>query len=200
MFISSKVLTKLIKEQYKTVLKVGYVNNGITIIGGEWAVWMDYQYVPNKVKGVIVELAGGLPEKNKLFKLSKDYPNPQYEAITPDIEELFKDIEIADNVLRISPLILTSGEPMRLLQADNALQNIVEIKEKLLGLFDLSELDLDNEGHPTGPCYADDPYGRIYWYNGIAMMYIQPYGRRDTPLFSILSEVKFDEKLLVRKE
>jgi hypothetical protein len=197
-FISSKVLTKLIKDQYKTILKVGYIDDGIVVIGGEWAVWMDYEHVPNKVKGTIVELAGGLPGKNKLFSLSKDFPTPNYELITPDIEKLFKEIDIADNKLRVSPISLNNST--RLLQADNALQSIVEVKEKLLDLVDLSEVDLDIEGQPTGPCYADDPYGKLFWYNCIGKLYIVPSGKRDNPLFTVLSEVTFDEKLLVSKD
>lgn len=200
MFISTNALSKMIKDQYKTNLRVGYLQDGLVIIGGEWAVWMDYEYVPNKIKGTIVELAGGLPGKDKLFSLSKEYPEPQHEIVTPDIIELFSEINIADNKLNISPIILDTYDSMRLLQTQDPLQNIVEVREKYLMLVDLSEVDLDIEGQPTGPCYAEDPYGKIYWYNDIGMLYVMPSKKRENPLFSILSEVKFDDKLLVRKE
>lgn len=203
MFISTKALTALIKEQYKINLKVGYLQQGLVVIGGEWAVWMNYEYVPNKIKGAIVELAGGLPEKGKLFSLSKGNPYPQYENVTPVVEELFSEIDNADNKLNLSPIILDVYEPMRLLQTQDPLQNIVEIRQRYLDMVDLEELDYDVEGEPTGPCYAEDPYGKIFWYNDIAKLYVMPYGKRDNPLFSILSEVKFDDKLLkepVKKE
>lgn len=196
MFISAKALTKQIKDQYKTNLRIGYLQDGLVIIGGEWAVWMDYEYVPNKIKGAIVELAGGLPSKGKLFSLSKSNPDPQYEIISPDIEELFSGIDDADNKLNLSPIILDAHEPMRLMQTLDPLQRIVEVRLRYLDLVDLSELDYDIEGEPTGPCYAEDPYGKIYWYNDIAKLFVMPYGKRDNPLFSILSEVKFDERLL----
>jgi len=198
MFISTKVLTKLIKDSFKVRLRVGCIDGGILIVGNEWAVWIDYEYVPNKVKGIIVELAGGLPDKNKLFAVCKEYPNPQYEIITPDITTLFNDMEHAVNSLSISPITLKGSS--RLLQTQDPLQNIVEVREKLLDLVDLSELDYDIEGEPTGPCYASDPYGSIYWYNDVGKLLIMSQGKRDNPLFSVLSEVKFDEKLLVKKE
>ena len=198
MFISTKVLTKLIKDSFKVRLRVGCIDGGILIVGNEWAVWIDYEYVPNKVKGIIVELAGGLPDKNKLFAVCKEYPNPQYEIITPDITTLFNDMEHAVNSLSISPITLKGS--VRLLQTQDSLQNIVEVREKLLDLVDLSELDYDIEGEPTGPCYASDPYGSIYWYNDVGKLLIMSQGKRDNPLFSVLSEVKFDEKLLVKKE
>jgi len=198
MFISTKVLTKLIKDSFKVRLRVGCIDGGILIVGNEWAVWIDYEYVPNKVKGIIVELAGGLPDKNKLFAVCKEYPNPQYEIITPDITTLFDAIDHANNSLSISPITLKGS--IRLLQTKDPLQNIVEVKEKLLDLIDLSELNYEVEGEPTGPCYASDPYGSIYWYNDTGKLLIMSQGKRDNPLFSILSEVTFDEKLLVKKE
>jgi hypothetical protein len=198
MFISTKVLTKLIKDQYKVRLRVGYLKGGIIIVGNEWSVWIDYEYVSNKIKGLIVELAGGLPDKNKIFSLCKSNPDPQYEIITPETDTLFDDIENANNALSISHITLKNS--IRLLQTQDPLLNIVEVKEKLLDLIDLSELDYDIEGEPTGPCYAGDPYSKMFWYNDIAKLLIMPYGKRDNPLFSILSEVAFDEKLLIKKE
>ena len=199
MFIGIQALTRLIKNQYKTSLRVGYINGDILIVGGEWSVSINYKHVPNKIKGLIVELAGGLPEKGKLYTTCKDYPTPQYEILSPDITNLFEEMSNADNALSISPISLKST--VRLLQTQDPLQRIVAVKENLLSLIDLSEIDYDIEGEPTGPCYAgNDPYGSIFWYNEIAKVLIKTQKQSDNPLFTLLREVKFDEKLLVSKE
>lgn len=199
MFISTKALSSLIKNQYKIRLRVGYIGGDILIIGSEWAVSMDQEYVPNKIKGLIVELAGGLPEKGKLYAVSKDYPNPQFEIVGTGITDLFDDLDDADKSLSISQILLNGT--VRLLQTKDPLQSIVAVREDLFELISLSEIDYDIEGQPTGPCYAGDtPYSSLFWYNEIAKVLVMPQKQSDNPLFTLLREVKFDEKLLVSRE
>ena len=204
MFLSSSVLSRLIKNQYKTVLKVGSVNDGLLILGNEWTVWLEQDHIPNKIKATIVELAGGLPPRGNIFSLSKDFPEPKFEEITEGLKDaidlFWNGAKRAENLLKVSPIMLDTYNNVRLLQTQDGDNIIVEVNQNLLDLIDISEIDLNIEGHPTGPCYDRYPYGPIYWYNSLSILMVLPKGRRVNSLFSLLSEVTFDDNLLRNQE
>lgn len=199
MFINTKVLSKLMKNAYKAQLKVGCLNDGLVLIGGHWAIWFADENVPNKVKALVIELAGDLPKPGCLFKICKEFPEPQYELVTEDISSIFDGIAGAVNKLNVSPLVLTSWRNTRLLQATDETQSIVELEEVLFSLIDKSEIDLNIEGEPIGPCYCFYPHGPIYWYNEQCKLMVLPVKERANRLFRALSGVVFDDEVLAER-
>jgi hypothetical protein len=200
MFISSKVLPKLMKNAYKVKLKIGNMNDGIIIISAEWMVWLDEQYISNKIKAAIMELLGTIPKSGEAFSVWKDAKEPQREIIDDIVKNLFESIEDADQKLTITPITLNTWGQFRLMQTDNELKSIVQLNEGLLDLIDKSEINLDVEGDPTGPCFVGDPYKGIYWYNDTCKLWILPVKYKTNILFDALSEVNFDEKVLAEAE
>jgi hypothetical protein len=194
MFLNIGKFTKLMKEAYKVGLKIGNINGGTVIYTGHWAAWIENEHVNNKIKAVIMELAGELPEPGTMFEISKHAPDPQMMIETQTIEDIFDAVEDAENKMVVSPIVMDDFGGTRLLQACNELKTIIGIPEDQYQMIDKGAVDLEIEGEPTGPCYCADQYGSIYWYNDIGTVIIMPRPQKESKVYEALREVDFAEK------
>lgn len=193
MFLHINNFKKQIKKAYKTGLKIGNLNDELIISSGFWAVAIDNAQIPNKIKAVIVELMGELPEPGFLFEISKDAPMCQIVKEYKSVEETLKEVKKANEKLIITPVIIKSGKDVRLFQTIKG--EVYGIPEEQYQMIDKTAIDYDNEGEPTGACYIKDLIGNgFYWYNSIGTVVIMPAYLNQQELLKALSTVDFEDK------
>lgn len=195
MFISTTQLSKLMKEAYKgSGIQVGNIDEGLIILGEHWGLWIDENYIPNKVKAIVMELAGVLPAQGRILKVSKENPEPQYELILDNyfyLNELEKSSKEPASKTRVM-LDLKYAE-YELLQIDR-MKRIALINRKLMSLIDTSELDLNIEGEPSGPCTGVT--SNVYFWRNTActLMLFGTEPPKDNAVLAALSKVDFEKE------
>lgn len=192
MFLNISKFTKLMKEAYKTKLVVGDLNGGTIIHSGHWLVWMDNDYIPNKIKATIMELAGELPMVGFVFEINKSLDAPQLVLEHDPLHRLIESVEKADYKLIDTKLVLSKRSGIRLFQSTKT-NNIVGIPEEQFQIIDKYAINYDIEGEPTGPCYTGTEHSPLYWYNSLCTVVIHPNILEKNDLIEALEEVDFEE-------
>jgi hypothetical protein len=202
MFLHLGNFTKQMKAAYKNgKLDIGMLNNGLFLSSGHWLAWIEEKRVPNKIKAMIMELAGTMPEHKQLFTVSKEYPNPQMKIFDDAYKlMLFRQAD-AVNKLIVTPLELFEHNPITLLQ--NLQGRAYGIRSDWFGMIDSQAIDYDaGEGMPTGPCYGLTINQGIYWYNDFGTVVVMgtPVSPKKQALMDILEFVQFKEDGSVEKK
>lgn len=193
MFLNVSNFTKLMKQAYKNGrLDVGDINDGLFLCSGFWVVWIDGRRVPNKIKAMVMELTGTLPEIGQLFVVSKDYPTPQGKLWEATYRDLLERKGLVDSKLIVTPLELFEHGSITLLQSLSG--NVTGIKTEFLGMIDAQAIDYDSgESMPTGPCYYKFPSLGIYWYNDFGTAIVMPTFSKREALMDVLEYIQFKE-------
>ncbi len=191
MFLDMSKFTSILKTAYKNSgLTIGYLNDGIVLSSGYWLIWLRDEQIPNKIKAQIVELCGFVPERQMMFYISKDNPNPQYKIETADnYLDMIENFRDADKKLQITPVLLLEGFNIRLLQAPTKVS--VGMNESYFSIIDPSNVDYGQESMPTGPCYRESPESGIYWHNENCIVIIFPAKIRNSEVAVALQRVDF---------
>ncbi|HWQ29475.1 MAG TPA: hypothetical protein VN549_00680 [Negativicutes bacterium] len=192
MFLDIPKFTGILKSAYKNSgLTIGYLNEGLVVSSGYWIIWLRAENIPNKIKALVVELCGFIPESQMMFYISKDNPNPQYKIETADrIQDMIEDFRDADKKLHITPVVLLEGFDVRLLQTPTRV--LVGMNEAYFGIIDPSNVDYGQESMPTGPCFREAPETGIYWHNENCIVIVFPAKVRNTEVAEALQKVDFN--------
>jgi len=193
MFLNISKFTNLTKKAYKTRLIIGDIADGLFIMAPKWSVWVKHEYVHNKIKAVVMELAGELPSYGEVFEVSKSNPEPQMvEKLS--IIKMLQGAKEADQKLIVTPIVLnTLAKAVRLLQHHKD-STIIGVPEECFQMIDKNLIDLNIEGEPTGPCCTD--YSNlIYWYNSIGIVFMLPsnIADKDKVILGALENVDFNK-------
>jgi len=190
MFLNISKFTSLVKKAYKTRLTIGDIDNGLLIMAPRWGVWIRTEFVPNKIKAIVMELAGELPEYGEVFEISKANPDPQI-VEGQSLRSVLEAAGKADESLTVTSLVLnTLDRDVRLLQHKNSI--LTGIPEEQFQMINKYAIDYDIEGEPTGPCCIDYG-GLIYWYNSIGIVFMQSANIKvaDRTILKALEQVDF---------
>lgn len=192
MFLDISKFTGMMKQAYKNSgLTIGYLNEGIVITSGYWVVWLRDEQMPNKIKAMIVELCGFVPDQQMMFYISKDNPNPQYKIETTDkVLDMLESYRDAENKLHITPVLLLEGIDVRLLQTST--RDLVGVNEAYFGIIDPTNVDYGQESMPTGPCFKSSPNSGIYWHNENCIVILLPARIKGDNIAEALRVVNFD--------
>lgn len=163
MFLHMPTFKKLLKSAFRRDnLRVGNLDGGLLIHGGTFAVWLQNDMIPNKVKAAVMELTGELPEEGKLFKAIKD--GNQYEMPENPEWDIHRGLKEANRRYVVTPVVLNDSryDTFRFLQQAGA-GPIRVIKEDFISLIDLAEIDYNHgEDTPAGPFGKKDGY-QFFW-------------------------------------
>ena len=181
MYISLKVLKKLMKEAYKGaglvagILPGGMVEdirtNGLYMCSGPWALWLDASTIPNPLKGFLVELAGGFPTNGEMIRIAKHLMTPQsldLDEVAKHKKTLRKMSEVGEGS-EILPLQYTGFE-LDLIRTKES-RHLFGVRSDLMLLIDVSECDM-NESDPIGPIFSDDGL-HVFWNNEHCMLLLE---------------------------
>lgn len=195
MFISTTQLSKLMKEAYKGGgIRIGNIDGGLIVFAGYWGLWIDENYIPNKVKAIVMELSGELPGDGKVFKVSKEEAAPQYELTLNDyfyinhLQSVNKEPASKTGVI-----IDLKYSEYELLQI-NRTKRIALINRKLMDMIDVTEINYDIEGEPSGPCtgLSSDMF---FWRNATCtLLLLGTKPPEDNAVISALTRLDFEEE------
>lgn len=169
MFLHTSTFKKLVKNAWKYGgVTVGRLDNrSLFVVGNYWTAWFDYTSMPNRIKAVIMEYAGELPEIEEIFVAKCGEPN-QYEVkINPyfDVHEVWKQ---SRNPLIITPVIIDGyHNQYRLLQdKHNQYLTVTTLYNELIDRRECEE----TEGSVMGPCTADDCMSPVFWATDLCIL------------------------------
>lgn len=199
MFLNLQKFCKQMKKAYNDGrLDIGYVEDGLFICSGYWMVWIDSDYIPNKIKAMVVELAGELPDWDTLFTISKAAPEKQIKLLDSSYRWLIEGRKDAVNKLIKTSLVISKHYDIELFQ--NLMGEITGIKSEYTSFIDHGEADYSIESAPTGPAYRYSIDGGIYWYNDFGTVVLYPYKiPKDDPLTEALSLIQWKEDGKIEK-
>lgn len=180
-FLNMTVLARQAKEAFKAnKLKVGVLDNaydepGLTIFTLHNVYWVDQFNVPNKLKSIVAELLGFIP--NELGDLwegnPKEEPKIVDSALTQTLHKVlldFKDAKIGYIETGVS--IYEKSQEIKLIQ-NKADSHIKGIKQEYLNVIDITKLDYDVENTPVGPVLGSNTF--IYFSNATTLWATTPY-------------------------
>lgn len=184
MFINENHFASLAKTAYKNsgitfgnieIGSDGYNGGteGIFISSGYWGIWFDKLYMSNKLKDLLIELAGILPTEGKCYKVSKSEPTPQAYLDEMDTK-IFDNVRISNKAFTVTPVLFKGN---RLLKSKEN-KRIVAINDYYYKIIDLSKIDYEIEGEPEAAVTSNitdevltHPF---YWRNEICIYFIMP--------------------------
>ncbi|QHQ61366.1 hypothetical protein Ana3638_11765 [Anaerocolumna sedimenticola] len=195
MFINPTHLKKLMTAAYKGGgIRIGYFDEGYIIIAGTWMVWLDVNYIPNKVKAIIMELAGVLPEEDTVFIVSKEKPMPQTEM---DIHSYFHINTLekeAKYPVTLSNVLLDKHFNVYRLMQVNESKQLVMMDMNHLNLIDLNEIDYDQENTLSGPC-TNFGQSMYFWRNATCTLLLMGTAvPAENPVITALSVIDFEKE------
>lgn len=165
MFLHMPTLKKLMKSAFNHGnLTVGMTDEGLFVEGGSFVAWFDWNFIPNKVKGAIMELTGELPTENHTFKAGKE--GNQYKLPWNAYWNVQEQLRRADKRYIVTPIVLDDQryDAFRFLQQADATDHIRVISEQFIHLIDYAEIDtLNGEGRPQGPFSTE--CGEIFYWS-----------------------------------
>lgn len=191
MFVSTSVLKKHMKKAYDTSsLHIGNKEEGLFISAGRISVWIDKEYIPNKVKALVMEFAGILPNTDAVFKVSKADPTPQYELDQEYfyLRDMWNKYKIPCTRTKVHIDLCESHEVLQ----NNKSKNLSIVRDDNLALIDLGEIDYDYENLPTGPSTMFG--GQFMWSNATCKLLITASKMpEDNKVLETLQLINFEE-------
>ena len=197
MFINSTQLKRMMKRDYKEAkLTIGNIDEGYSVLGSTWGIHILHDGMPNIVKSLIIELAGILPEEGKIFTISKENPNPQYELDTGEgraLHILRRYRKSGKPAFRTNVYEEINDELHGLIQS-NVTGEICCIKKELLDMIDFDAINYETENLPGNPCYSYGMDGGLIWHNETTNLLLLPRRGKDQ-VTDALRKIEFDPYL-----
>ena len=176
MFLNESKFVAMVKKAYRTKgVHIGNLFGSLVMDMGDVLVVVDMIHMSNRIKALVVELAGGYPKEDQVFYVTKERPHPDEQPKDEVYEKRVKkitDCRYTTKRLQEVPATYT-GNNSRLFY-DEYTEKIVGIREELVNLISKFAIDYDCESEPTGPAFYLDPKDGIYWYNDIGMIVLLP--------------------------
>lgn len=169
MFLNTTILKRLMKDAWKGAgLTVGKEGEDIFLFGGYWIARAKEEFIPNTIKGLIVELAGELPKDGIIFKTIKDCGN-QYELPGNSTYDIKENAKTANCTLEKTNIFMQQGASLcRVLQNTNSNKSIL-INNALVEIVDPMLIDEANgETSVIGPTMATPDGHAIYWHSNVS--------------------------------
>lgn len=183
MFLRPTVLNRLMKEAYKTGLRVSRDKEDWVHLEGEyWQVDVKKKYIGKKAMGDLIALIGELPEKGTGFTATKE--GNQMEIVP---EAGIKDISDFSGTLEITDMLLVGdgGTLQRLLQ-DTETGMIYPVNNVFIDIVNNGEIKED-AGEYAVYVLNYHPQRGILWQNNVCRLRA-PF-RRDKKNGSILETI-----------
>jgi hypothetical protein len=193
MFLHTPTLKKLFKKAYgSTGLMVANFDGQIYVAGGYWAISLDVQYLPNRVKAAIIEHCGELPERDQVFKATKE--EIQYGIPLSSIYDLRKDFKNAKTTLSKTPVVIEkSWFSCRLYQVDST-HEFKAVSKELLSMIDIREMEQEFENMPSGPSCRGEHSDIVYWQNAtctLALCTFRLDAEQEIEILNTLKQIDF---------
>lgn len=192
MFLHTGRFIKLIKSAYNSnKLYVGLMDEKLVIGAPYWGASVDFRHTPNRIKAVITELAGRLPNVGEGFEVSKHTPEIVTTAAVGSIISALAMTKrnatnkAVDTKLRIDEMVL--------LQERSDRNNIIAIAENFFSVVDKTAVDYEIEGEPTGPS-SYGSFQPIYWCNSICEYFALPIKTKYEELIEAIKDLNFREE------
>lgn len=176
MFLNESKFVAQVKKAYRTKgVHIGNLFGSLIVDIGNVLVVVDMIHLSNRIKALVVELAGGYPKEDQVFYVTKERPHPDEQPKDEVYEKRVKKItDCRYTTKRLQELPATyTGNNSRLF-FDEYTEKIVGIREELVNLISRFAIDYGCESEPTGPAFYLDPKDGIYWYNDIGMIVLLP--------------------------
>ena len=210
MFLKTNLFKKLVTNAYKSCgLHVANAEEGIYLNGGYWTIWLYEKNMSKKVKSILVELVGDLPEEGESFLAKKDGGN-QWEipetviADIRNIADILEDgvtgalYEETDVCLEIETSTIA-----RIYQKAHG-RDILMINDMFTQMIDESVIDGENgEEIPYGPIEDVNAPEKLTWYNQdcvLRVCKISSYRENRRKIVEHLSRVKLNYIELEEKQ
>lgn len=197
MFLNVTALKKILTNSYKsTGLTVGRTETDLIVCNTYMGFQVDNDFVPNKLKGILAELIGDLPEEGEFYTYSKEGKQAEMEFDRFNFYKRWKDAK----GFAVKTPIMIAGEgngDYRLMQTSTG--NIVAISERIVDLISYKSLE-KTENLPGRPSFAN---GIFYWKNETTILFSGGYNLREeitNLLFPALEKFQFTEKTIGIKE
>lgn len=203
MFLNEKALEKLIKQAYKgNGVTIGNITvqgadvavedkEGIFFTNGYWMAWLSINCLTNKTKSIIAELAGDLPYKNKIFRISTTDSDPQM-YIDDQYEKILNEAKRKQNKYKVTNILLEDDlQVLRLLQNERNNKK-VWIPDRYYRVLDFTQIDFEFESKPVSAVSGEnyEESGLIYWYNETCIYIICSY-KTKSGITELLQQVDF---------
>jgi|GEM_PF-1576118 len=158
-----------------------------------WAVYIDSNYLANKVKALVVELIGDIPKPGQIVEVSKSLPFPQLQVFDPMYEKRLEERWLVTNKLVATDILLDEAVTLRLFQ-DSASKEVFAFDVGLLAMVDPHEADLDTESMPIGPCRIVDDSSLTYWFNEVGTVVMAPWRTKNKEIIEALKSVSLKQE------
>lgn len=169
MFIKVPVFKKLLKQAFAANrMKVKMDRSGLTVDCGHFAVWFEKEYIPNKIKSAIVELAGEIPEEGKAFLAQKSENQYEMDSAVLDLRNLLRQ---TDKRYVQTPIVYSDDyDTYRFLQMAGKPDNIKLVADIFIQMLDPHELDhVAAEGTIQGP-YSMETGMLFFWATDLCIL------------------------------
>lgn len=164
MFCSEKRLIGIIKDSWKTEgLTVGCTGEEYLLAGGQWILRTRMDVLTNKVKAVLVELTGQLPEQDEWITYRKDM-EPQMQV--PDV---FGEIVVPNGAGKIERKNVIFTSVREVVCRVWSGKRCVAVPESFSFLVDPSQVDEQKETNVDGPYNSGC---NLWWQNNAAVLRI----------------------------
>lgn len=195
MFLNITALKKILTNSYKsTGLTVGRLDHELVVCNTCIGFQIDMNFVPNKLKGILAELIGDLPEEGEIYTYTKDGQQAEMELERYNFYEYWR---AAKDFAEKTPVMLRGYiNDFRLLQLNSSGRMIAVYREfvDLISMKDLGEA----ENMPGRPNYRD---GILYWKNDSMIYFAARTELKEDIvqlLFPALEQFRFTEKTIER--
>lgn len=197
MFLNITALKKILTNSYKsTGLIVGRLENELIVSTENIGFQIDMNVVPNKLKGILAELIGDLPEDGEVYTYTKE---GQQSEMGFDRFDFYSCWKAAKDFAEKTPVVLRGSiSDYRLMQLNRTGRMIAVYREyvDLVGMKDLGEA----ENMPGRPSYKD---GTFYWKNENMIYFARRTEVKEDIshlLFPVLEQFRFTEKTIEKIE
>lgn len=165
MFLNITALKKILTNHYKSVgLTVGRKESELIVCSGNGCLGfqINMNFVPNKLKGVLAELIGDLPEEGEIYTYKK---GEQQEEMDFERFDIYQRWQTAKD-FAWKTLVVLNGQVSDYCLMQLSCGRVVPVIRTLVDLVSMKDLE-ESEGMPGNPSYSD---GMFYWKNE-AMIY-----------------------------
>ena len=175
MFFTNQGFKRLIKEAYKTTLRLANDGKGIIAAGTYWIMWIDRETIPKEKLAAIIEVAGMLPDKREQVWVQQE--GNQMELPNHKMFEILDRAYSADKLLTDTGIILQPGAyQIHLFQDHIYTREIAAVSEKIIKIIDRAAVGRD-EDDLEGPYLGRN--GTLYWRTDQCVFEVMPYETKE---------------------
>lgn len=167
MFLNITALKKSLTNFYKSVgLTIGRQDNQLIVCSGNSCVGfqIDMNFVPNKLKGILVELIGELPEEGEVYTYTQDGQQAEMNLGRFDIYQKWKDAKVP----AWKTQVILNGQVSDYCLMQLSSGRIVPVPRSLVTLISMKDLE-QSEEMPGNPSYGN---GLFYWRNEVMIYFV----------------------------